>query len=242
MFQKICAIGSYPRLSDHHRNFRQKLVLLFSIYGIIFLFNILNAPLLYLWEYVVIHLLHYKSPVSQYKITMHSLFAKYGYWKAVLYISLLGPFIEEMIFRLSLSFKRKHIAAAFGFALVLLARVIPGIRDQDLALGIPIRIVLFAAGYFAFVKVLPQNISPNKRAQTFIIVASIITFGLLHTLNYAPLQLGILFIYPLYVLPQLVMGWLLTYVRFRNGFFWGIALHIMINSVIIIIQSVYQHY
>ena len=239
MLKEIYALNSYSTLHNND-SFQQKLLLLFKIYVIIFLFNFLSAPLYLMWEYIVTNLFHYKSLGNQYKLSMHSFFTKYGYWKALLYITLIGPVIEELIFRLPLSFKRKHIAASFGFALVLFAKAIPWISNQNLALNIILRIVLFAVGYLAFAKTLPQHTSPNKRAKTGLILASIIIFGMLHTLNYAPFHLAILFIYPLYVLPQSFMGWLLTYIRFKNGFFWGVALHIMINSITMLLQLIYK--
>ena len=240
MLEEIYAIGNYGTLKNDG-TFQSKLILLFKIYGVIFLLNFFSAPLYLLWEFIISHL-HYKSLAAQYKASMHSFIAKYGYWKAVLYISLIGPVIEEIIFRLPLSFKRKHIAIAFGFALVLLARIIPGIGQQSLLINILARAALFALGYFALLKILPQNTTPTKKAQKGFILTSMIIFGLLHTSNYAPFQLGIIFIYPLYVLPQLFMGWFLTYVRFKNGFFWGVALHILINSITMAIQTAYKVY
>jgi hypothetical protein len=238
MLEEIYAVGSYPSLKND-AGFQSKLVLLFKLYGIILLFNFLGAPLFLIWEFIVSHL-HYKSLMAQYKTSMDSIFAKYGYWKAVLYISLLGPCIEEVIFRLPLSFKRKHIAAAFGFALVLLAKVIPGFAQQSLLINILVRIALFIAGYFLLLKRLPQTINPTQKAQKGFILTSMLIFGLLHTLNFAPFQWGIIYLYPLYVLPQLLMGWMLTYIRFKNGFVWGVALHILINSITMLIQAGYN--
>jgi hypothetical protein len=240
MFEEIFAIGNYHTLKNDN-TLQSKLILLFKIYGVVFLLNIFIAPLSLLWEMIVVNL-HYKSLTLQYKTSMHSFLAKYGYWKAILYVSLIGPIIEEIIFRLPLSFKNKHIAVAFGFALVLLARLIPGLGNQGLIINILARAVIFVIGYFALLKSLPQSIALNKKTQKGFILASIIVFGLLHTFNYAPFQWGIIFIYPLYVLPQLFMGWLLTYIRFKNGFIWGIALHVLINSITMLIQSAYKVY
>jgi hypothetical protein len=240
MLEEIYAIGNYPALKNDS-TFQSRVILLFKLYGIIFLLNFFSAPLYLLWEFIVTHL-HYKSLAGQYKASMHSFLAKYGYWKTLLYISLIGPVIEETIFRLPLSFKRKHIAIAFGFALVLLAKAIPGLGQQSLTINILARIALFALGFLALLKSLPQNIIPNKKAQKGFILASIIIFGLLHTFNYAPFQWGIIFMYPLYVIPQLFMGWFLTYVRFKNGFVWGVALHVLINSITMLIQSAYKVY
>jgi hypothetical protein len=239
MFHEILGIGNYPLLKNSNA-FRSKVTLLFKIYGIILLFSLLCKPLYFLWESIAIRL-HYKSFLAQYQINMRGFFTLYGYWGALIYISIIGPIIEEMIFRLPLSFKPKHIAIAFGFLLVFLSKLIPGITQYNLLTNILIRALLFSAGYCLLVFILPQNTTPYKKPQKTLILTFIISFGLLHILNYIPLQLGILFLYPLYVIPQLLIGWLLTYVRFKNGFAWGVVLHIMINSLYAIFQIIYKY-
>jgi hypothetical protein len=240
MIEEFFALNSYPTLATD-RSFQDKFILLFKIYGIIFLLNFISAPLAYLAEQLVTHVLHLKSIQEQYKTSMLRFFTKFGYLKAVLYICIMAPIIEESIFRLPLSFKRSHIAVAFGFALVLLARLIPGMSQQNLTINILVRVALFAAGYFALYKSLPEIKVPNKRLQAHLMITSIVVFGLMHIFNYAPLQWSIIFIYPLFVIPQLCMGWLLTYIRFKNGFFWGMGLHALINSISMLIYIAFKH-
>jgi hypothetical protein len=240
MIEEFFALNSYPALATD-RPFQDKFILLFKIYGIIFLLNFISIPISFLAEHLVTQVLHLKSVHEQYQTSMLRFFAKFGYLQAVIYICILAPIIEESIFRLPLSFKRSHIAVAFGFALVLLARLIPGLPQQNLTINILVRVSLFAAGYFALYKSLPEVKVPNKRLQTHLMITSIVVFGLMHIFNYAPLQWNIIFIYPLFVIPQLCMGWLLTYVRFKNGFFWGMGLHALINSVSMLIYIAFKH-
>ncbi|MCQ6959465.1 CPBP family glutamic-type intramembrane protease [Mucilaginibacter aquariorum] len=240
MIEEFFALNSYPALSTD-RPFQDKFILLFKIYGIIFLLNFISVPISFLAEHLVTQVLHLKSIHEQYTTSMSRLFAKFGYLQVVFYICIMAPIIEESIFRLPLSFKRSHIAVAFGFALVVLARLIPGLSQQNLAINILVRVALFAAGYFALYKSLPEIKVPNKRLQTGLMITSIVVFGLVHIFNYAPLQWNIIFIYPLFVIPQLCMGWMLTYIRFKNGFFWGMGLHALINSVSMLIYTVFKH-
>ena len=240
MIEEFFALNSYPALATD-RPFQDKFILLFKIYGMVFLLNFISVPISFLAERLVTQVLHLKSIHDQHTTSMLRLFEKFGYLKAVFYICIMAPIIEESIFRLPLSFKRSHIAVAFGFALVLLARLIPGLSQQNLAINILVRVALFAVGYFALQKSLPEIKVPNKRLQTCLVITSIVVFGLVHISNYAPLQWTIIFIYPLFVLPQLCMGWLLTYIRFKNGFFWGMGLHALINSVSMLIYTVFKH-
>jgi hypothetical protein len=240
MIEEFFALNSYPKLATD-RPFQDKFILLLKIYGIVFLLNFISIPISFLAEHLVTQVLHLKSVHERYQTSMLRFFAKFGYLQAVFYICILAPIIEESIFRLPLSFKRSHIAVAFGFALVLLARLIPGLSQQNLAINILVRVALFAAGYFALYKSLPGIKAHNKTLQTRLMIISIVVFGLMHIFNYAPLQWNIIFIYPLFVIPQLCMGWLLTYIRFKNGFFWGMGLHALINSVSMLIYTVFKH-
>ena len=235
MLKEIFHIGSYPAL-ETDRPFSDKLILLLKIYGCVFLLNLLSAPISALAELLVTHVLHLKSITANYKTSMHSFFARYGTLKAAVYICVLGPLIEETIFRLPLSFKKQHIAIAFGCALLLFVKSVPYINHLDLTSAIMVRVVLFGLGYFTLIKLLPANTYLNKRMQTSFIVLSILLFGLMHIFNYAPMQWVIIFMYPFFIIPQLVIGWTLTYIRFKSGFFWSVALHSLINSVSVLIM------
>ncbi|MBB5394930.1 type II CAAX prenyl endopeptidase Rce1 family protein [Mucilaginibacter sp. AK015] len=240
MLKEFFAIWAYPTLGTERR-FQQKLVLLLQIYGIIFLFNLLTAPIAFAVDFFATHVLHFKSITKQYHISMLRFFEKFGYFKAVLYICIAAPVIEESIFRLPLSFKRQHIALSLGFALVLAAKILPGLQQQSLAVNLVARAILFVVGYLIFNRVLPRIQSPGEKLQSRLIIISILCFGLMHIFNYVPLQWNIIYLYPFFVIPQLFMGWLLTYIRFKNGFFWGIALHALINSVSMLIYTAFRH-
>ena len=237
MLKEILAIGNYQSLQSN-RPFRDKLVLLLKLYGLVFLFNFLTAPLNFLWEYLVTHVWHHRSLLAQYQAGMQNFFHKLGYLQAVVYISIIGPVIEETVFRLPLTFKRQHTAIAIACVFMLLARLLPGTAHLSLGYLLVLRVVMFALGYLILIRLLPRNISPGKKTRTAVIIASALVFGLMHISNYLPLQWGIFFIYPLYVLPQLIMGWALTYIRFKNGIFWSIALHCLINSVSVLIMVI----
>ncbi|MES2267012.1 MAG: CPBP family glutamic-type intramembrane protease [Bacteroidota bacterium] len=240
MLKEFLAVSSYPEL-NRDRSFQSKLILLLQIYGIIFLLNMLTAPIAYGADYFVTHVLRYKSISKQYQESLFRMFQKFGYLKAVFYISIMAPVIEEAIFRLPLTFKRQHIAIAFGFALVLIAKLVPGLANQSLFINILARIAMFGIGYFIITQLTPALKTPGKYFQTILIITSIIVFGLMHILNYIPLHWDIVIIYPLYVIPQLIMGWALTYVRFKNGYLWGMGLHALINGVSMLIYTLFRH-
>jgi hypothetical protein len=236
MLIELFDIGKFPLLpQEAKRSFGKNTGTLFKIYGLLFLSMIATAWVIYFADYFVIHVLHFKSIQNQYGFSFQHMFKKIGLVKALVYICLIGPVLEETVFRLPLSFKKIHIAISIAIAVFLLSNVLPFIKNLNLSIGLSysllIRIPFIALIYFFCMKLIPDKLSFRPKGKKIVIIISICLFGLLHIANFIPLQWGLLWIYPVYVLPQLLMGWGLTYVRFKNGFIWGIALHCLINSV-----------
>jgi hypothetical protein len=153
---------------------------------------------------------------------------KLGYWESMVFVCLLGPLLEETVFRLPLSFKRIHVAWSLALAIFVGGSTL----FKQSTIAAPLTIAAAISVWLIIRYLIPygfgQQRSPYKR---YFVVASIVIFGLMHVSNYSPLQWPIIFIYPIYVLPQVCMGWGITYVRFKNGFFWAVGLHCLINTV-----------
>ena len=80
-------------------------------------------------------------------------------------------------------------------------------------------------------KPLLEKIKLKYFAKCFYISA--ISFGLIHIPNYT-LHGLLIFIYILYVTPQMVMGVFFGNIRMRYGFIWGFFLHAMVNITYVI--------
>jgi hypothetical protein len=236
MLNELFNISSFPLLlQETRRPFGKNIATLFKIYVLIFLSIIITAWVIYLTDYFVTHVLHFKSVQNQYAFSLQHMLRKIGIVKTLVYICLIGPVLEETVFRLPLSFKKIHIALSIAVAIFLLSNSLPFIKNLNLSIGLGyallIRIAFTALIYFTGIKLIPDNISFGPKVKKIVIIISMCLFGLLHISNFIPLQWALIWVYPFYVLPQLLMGWGLTYIRFKNGFIWGIALHCLINSV-----------
>jgi len=246
MLKEITAISEYPELEQRENApFSQKLITLFKAYGLVFLSLLLiSAPVVVLADKFVIHILHFKSIKDQDTISFKHLFDKTGYVKGLIYICLIGPLLEETVFRLPLAFKKTPVAISISVAVLLFGTILPVVKHLNEVLGvywvIVIRVALSVILFFILKKIIPANIILSKNVKNRLIITSIILFGLMHVSNYSPLQWPIIWIYPLYVVPQLFMGWLISYIRFKNGFVWGIALHCIINSMAMGLSSAYR--
>ncbi|ASU33490.1 CPBP family glutamic-type intramembrane protease [Mucilaginibacter xinganensis] len=238
MFKELLAVNEYPNLLQQpNAAFTAKLWLLLKIYGVLFLAILFIAPLIIAADNFVVHVLHFKTINKVQHDSMRHFFQKLGYWKAFFYVGLLGPLLEETIFRLPLSLKKRDIAFAFSAAAFLFdSFLFKHISSPMLNIGI--RLSISAIIYLACIFNIPNGLSiVDYRFRNQLIILSMCLFGLMHIANYSPIQWPVIWIYPVYVLPQLLMGWAITFVRFKNGFFWGFALHCIINMVSVMLSA-----
>lgn len=62
-----------------------------------------------------------------------------------------------------------------------------------------------------------------------------ILFGYIHITNYN-LNTNVLLFSPILVLPQIVLGAYLSFIRIKFGFLWGVALHAFYNGLIMLVS------
>jgi len=236
MFKELWNVSGFPLLlHEPAQSFGKKIATLLKVYGLIFLSLIFTSWIVYFTDQFVTQVLHFKSISNQYGTTFQHLFKKNGAAKILLYVCLIGPVLEETVFRLPLSFKRIPVALGIAFAFFLFSGAVPFVKKFELSIGwgyaLLIHLAFTAVLFFTCIKFIPDNLSFTTKIKKTIIIISMCLFGLMHILNFIPLQWPLIWIYPVYVLPQLLMGWGITYVRFKRGFIWGIALHCLINSL-----------
>jgi membrane protease YdiL (CAAX protease family) len=152
---------------------------------------------------------------------------------ALLIIALVAPTLEETMFRLWLSFKKLHVFLALTtislFVLTkfnhgsLYAPKVDTVFLVRLACALSLGTVFYLLFNLSFFKK-----EANIHFKLFY-WGSCLVFGLLHLLNFAPLKSSLLWAYPFFVLPQLALGFILGYLRVKNGFFWALLVHCLVN-------------
>lgn len=150
---------------------------------------------------------------------------------------LIGPILEELLFRAFLSFKRETLFMSIFFALIFFATDFSYYSFPTKQTFIQITLALIVS---SFIFILSQkNIDKLKYYFPFFFYTSIILFALVHIKNFFPLNDAVIWIYPLLVLPQFFMGFALAFIRIRNGLIWSIILHMMINffSALLMLKS-----
>lgn len=158
--------------------------------------------------------------------------------KGILYMLFLvvffGPLIEELSFRLGLSFQRRHVAISAAAMAYMLSSVLSGsgyFQDipYKLVLSIVVGLLLYGIGQKTF-----DNIQ-QKHAKTILWIM-ILSFGFIHVLNYEIELLALLPMYFVMCLPQVLMGIIFTYFRLNLGFIYSLGFHCLLNGVSFILS------
>lgn len=143
----------------------------------------------------------------------------------------IGPFFEEILFRLGLIINKNNISIFIG---VLVFEILGGsittfsITNSNTIYYATVGLVFMLLSYFYLPKQILDFLNNYKH---YLIRFSILFFGLLHLTNASEFYWQLAFFYPFFVLPQIVMGYFITNLRLKYGFFWGLGLHIVFNAI-----------
>lgn len=152
-------------------------------------------------------------------------------------VGLLGPLIEEISFRLWLSLKPIHVALSVSLIVNFL---LFGLRDlfkfnSKTWILVLCIVLLFYIIYHLLKKVPLSDIVLKYISVKSLGIISAIIFGLLHIFNFSPVYKSVWFLYPIYVLPQMVLGILAVFLRLRYGFVSAVFFHCLVNLLSILV-------
>ena len=164
------------------------------------------------------------SPIKQLEICPRLIHKKLP---PIIYVILIGPILEELIFRLPLKFTSYNILISISLLLLFLS-------NNNIYLMLAISLILTIFGYSLYTNTL--NIKSRleylwKYHFTIIFYLFAIFFGLLH-INYYKVVTPIQYLLVvLLVLPQIVGSLIMGYVRVKycNGIIITIMIHILYN-------------
>ncbi len=149
-----------------------------------------------------------------------------------LILVIIGPLIEEILFRLNLVVSRINFAIFITVLFTLLMKVIFFDRgDFYVYLGM---IPLFPLIYYVFlnteypVQLIDLFVKSHFR-YLFHILA--ITFGMFHLFNYQTVYWWMILFFPIITGPYIAIGYVLGYTRMRYGFSNGWLIHSSINFI-----------
>ncbi|RUT72820.1 CPBP family glutamic-type intramembrane protease [Ancylomarina longa] len=148
--------------------------------------------------------------------------------KKILLVIVLAPLIEELILRLILKENKRnfYISSLVCFIYVLVNFYLGRWGSLVIALSL---LVLLITMTIAYTKEFLNFYS--EKNYKYLYFGSILIFGLLHGHNFLFTNSYQMLLIPLLVLPQLLAGTLLSYIRVNYGIVYSIAFHAMVNMI-----------
>lgn len=151
-----------------------------------------------------------------------------GVFQAMLLVVFFAPLIEELSFRLGLSFKRRDMfisSVAFAYMMGTLF-FMNGYFDK-IHITVPLAFITGAIIYRV-----SQYFIENKRKEFKqpTIWISVFLFGFLHVANYDFTSVSLIPMYFIMCLPQVLMGLVLVYFRLNLGFMYAFGFHSLLNG------------
>ena len=169
---------------------------------------------------------------SVFKLMMESQKKIKGYY-GIFMVVILAPVVEELIFRLILVPKRRNIAIfTFVFSFLVLNKTYYIIKIDWLLLVSLVVSGLLSFLVFNLLKRNPEIETAIGKRQKIITMVSVVLFGLLHIANIENLHWELALLYPVYALPQMILGYIFSVQRLKLGFIWGLLFHSMNNLMV----------
>lgn len=184
---------------------------------------------------IVFLIVHFKSDIKFKPVNL--LTYKYGTLITFLITVLIAPIIEELIFRLSLSFTpfKIYLSTFLGVFFYFNDVYLLEIKLNSFIISLLIITILFLIIKFVIVK---YNILENKKNLRYYSYLLAVLFGMYHFKMIVNINYFSIFIY-LYIIPKIILGIFLNRIRLNFGLKYSIIIHMFINlfgSVSILLQ------
>lgn len=145
---------------------------------------------------------------------------------------LILPFIEELVFRLPLRYKKINFIPFIIFITLLTWVLLSETFYFSLALSIPLFVVITA---FLIFYIFNRRMAENRETflssnYPFYFYTVAILFALSHLSNFS-YSVSLLLFAPIVILPQFIGGFFMGFIRIKHGFIWGFFLHALHNAI-----------
>ncbi len=170
----------------------------------------------------------FRNITEQNNANILGIIKKRGVTVAFLFISVFVPFIEELIFRRWLSFKRNHV-----FLSLLAFIIYIPFSFSTTSLFILITFLFFSPIiYLLYINTTKETLNYFKsKYGVFTFHAMAFLFTILHLKNLAPLSNELIIEYIVFLTPNYAYSLITSYISIRSGFIFSVFFHIAINSL-----------
>lgn len=151
-------------------------------------------------------------------------------WQTVMLMLIIAPVVEEIIFRLGLSFKRQTVALWAGLLPIAIAAYLFQRYDNWLLMAVT---AVVGAGLFWLVMHYTTDEQWATWKSRYLRIAmwiSAIAFGFIHLKAFSVITWALLPYCLTIILRPGLMGCVFTYARVNLGFWWGVLFHVANNA------------
>lgn len=155
---------------------------------------------------------------------------------------LLGPLLEEIVFRLWLIYDKINISISVTYFLLWVSAKVFGVHwfstISFILVFVLLFILIFTALFFLLKKYENQKLFDfwKKNQKVFIIISSIL-FAAIHIGNYTGNNNTIIY-YLITLAPQILFGFTQSYLRIRRGFGTSLTAHSVNNLIPLILSKI----
>ncbi len=225
----------HPQYVDtkNDRTLFQKAMATFQIWSLVFLISLLGVPIsLFISN---LYGLSFADHAGYQYATNRTMLQVV--WGAMLFF----PIWEELVFRIGLRYSRFRLSLGLAFFIVYISRLLlivsntphpSWIFSPDTISGV-LSIITPAAVLTLIIWLILSYITDEtmisfyQKRFNIIFYLPLLIFALLHTLNF---ERALWIFAPLITIPQLFLATGFGYIRLKQGFIWGILMHIFNNA------------
>lgn len=149
-------------------------------------------------------------------------------------VAVIAPLLEEACFRLFLTSSKQIFTIGLAACTLIIFNYITNLTIYGIVAGLMMVIILITL--FTPQKTIQALLQKHFR---FLVWFSTICFALVHLFNYENIT-PYWYLIPLIVSTQFVSGTFYSFIRLKFGFYSGILMHSVFNTVVIIIVQFYQ--
>ncbi|MBB3188737.1 hypothetical protein [Microbacter margulisiae] len=179
-------------------------------------------------SYAIIHSLGIHFHIhGKNEVNPDNVYAALGKY-TLLITGVFGPLIEESIFRLPLSFRKRDVSISFFVIMGIMIWHFSKTHHWVIA-----ALALMISCLFYFLVLGRKNIVVTMKITTrtgnYLVYISMVTFALFHLTNFSHFDFHDILFYLIFITPVFIGTVLITFCRMKLGFFYGIFFHSMVN-------------
>ncbi len=167
----------------------------------------------------------FKEAIEQYGLVGFTVFAV-----------VVGPFLEEVAFRLGMRFRLRNVLiGVVAFVSYVATATSPAVKRFGGEYGM---VYLYAIAFLTTVSFVVLCLKYREKMEyywtsnfSFIFYLFSVCFALIHIANFEEFPLRVIVLVPIIILPQLILGLGMGYLRMRFGFWQGYLFHALNNAI-----------